>query len=45
MLADMAKKIEASRLLTWQAAWMTDNGIKNSKQSAIAKTFATDTAM
>ena len=45
MLADMSKKIEASRLLTWQAAWMTDNGIKNSKQSAIAKTFATDTAM
>ena len=45
MLADMAKKIEASRLLTWQAAWMTDNGIKNSKQSAIAKTFATDSAM
>jgi alkylation response protein AidB-like acyl-CoA dehydrogenase len=24
---------------------MTDNGIRNSKQSAIAKTFATDTAM
>ena len=24
---------------------MTDNHIKNSKQSAIAKTFATDTAM
>ena len=45
MLADMAKKIEAARLLTWQAAWMTDNGIKNSKHSAIAKTFATDTAM
>ena len=45
MLADMAKKIEASRLLTWQAAWMTDNKVKNSKQSAIAKTFATDTAM
>ena len=45
MLADMAKKIEASRLLTWQAAWMTDNNIKNSKQSAMAKTFATDTAM
>jgi len=45
MLADMATKIEASRLLTYQAAWMTDNHIKNSKQSAIAKTFATDTAM
>ncbi len=45
MLADMAKKIEASRLLTYQAAWMTDHNIKNSKQSAMAKTFATDTAM
>lgn len=45
MLADMAKKIEAARLLTWQAAWMTDRGLKNSKHSAIAKTFATDTAM
>lgn len=45
MLADMAVKIEASRLLTYQAAWMTDHQIKNSKQSAISKTFATDTAM
>lgn len=45
MLADMSKKIEASRLLTWQAAWLTDNNLKNSRQSAIAKTFATDTAM
>jgi acyl-CoA dehydrogenase len=45
MLADMAKKVEAARLLTWQAAWMADNKQKNSKQSAMAKTFATDTAM
>jgi len=45
MLADMAKKIEASRLLTYMAAWMTDKGMKNSKHSAMAKTFATDTAM
>jgi len=45
MLADMAKKIEAARLLTWQAAWMADNKMRNSKQSAMAKTFATDTAM
>jgi alkylation response protein AidB-like acyl-CoA dehydrogenase len=41
----MAKKIEASRLLTYMAAWMTDKGMKNSKHSAMAKTFATDTAM
>lgn len=45
LLADMAKKIEAARLLTWQAAWMADSRMKNSKQSAMAKTFATDTAM
>ncbi len=45
MLADMAKKIEASRLLAWQAAWMADTKQKNAKQSAMAKTFATDTAM
>ena len=45
LLADLATKIEASRLLTWQAAWMTDQGLRNSKQSAMAKTYATDTAM
>jgi acyl-CoA dehydrogenase len=45
MLADMAKDIEAARLLCWQAAWMADQGIRQSKESAIAKTFATDVAM
>jgi acyl-CoA dehydrogenase len=45
MLADMATRIEASRLLTWQAAWLTDQGQRNSRQSAMAKTFASDTAM
>src|SRR3954449_7330549 len=28
MIADMATKIEASRLLCWQAAWMIDNGMR-----------------
>jgi len=45
LLADLATRIEASRPLTWQAAWMTDQGLRNSKQSAMAKTYATDTAM
>jgi acyl-CoA dehydrogenase len=45
VLADLATRIEASRLLTWQAAWMTDQGMRNSKQSAMAKAYATDTAM
>jgi acyl-CoA dehydrogenase len=45
MLADMAKDMEASRLLTQQCAWMIDNGMPASKQSSIAKCFATDAAM
>jgi acyl-CoA dehydrogenase len=45
MLADMAKDIEASRLLTHQSAWMIDVGKRASKQSAMAKCFATDAAM
>jgi acyl-CoA dehydrogenase len=45
MLADMAKDIEASRLLTMQCAWMIDNGMRASKQSSMAKCFATDAAM
>ncbi|MCZ6785306.1 MAG: acyl-CoA dehydrogenase family protein [Proteobacteria bacterium] len=45
MLADMAKDIEASRLLTLQSAWMVDRGLRASKNSAFAKCFATDAAM
>jgi len=45
MLADMATKIEAARLLTWQAAWSADQGIKATAKSAMAKCFASDTAM
>jgi acyl-CoA dehydrogenase len=45
MLADMAKEIEASRLLTQQSAWMLDHGHRASKYSSIAKCFATDAAM
>jgi len=45
MLADMAKDIEASRLLTLQSAWLLDQGRSASKQSSIAKCFATDAAM
>lgn len=44
-LADMATKIEAARLLTYQAAWLEDNGLPYGKASAISKVFAGDTAM
>ena len=45
MMADMAKDIEASRLLTHQCAWMIDQGMRASKQSSMAKCFSTDAAM
>jgi acyl-CoA dehydrogenase len=45
MLADMAKEIEAARLLTLQSAWMVDRGLRASKHSSFAKCFATDAAM
>ena len=44
-LADMAIKIEAARLLAWQAAWLVDEGIRHASQSAIAKCYASDMAM
>ncbi len=45
MIADMAKDVEAARLLVWQAAWAIDNGRRNTKLAAIAKAFAADVAM
>jgi acyl-CoA dehydrogenase len=45
MLADMAKDIEAARLLTWQCAWLIDQGHRATKESSFAKCFATDVAM
>ena len=45
MLADIAKGVEAARLLTLQSAWMIDAGLQASKNSSIAKCFATDMAM
>jgi butyryl-CoA dehydrogenase len=44
-LADMATGIEASRLLTYQAAWLESEGFPYAKASAMAKLFAGDTAM
>jgi acyl-CoA dehydrogenase len=45
MLADMAIKVEAARLLTWQAAWYADQGLRVTDKSAMAKCFASDAAM
>ncbi|MYB26604.1 MAG: acyl-CoA dehydrogenase [Candidatus Dadabacteria bacterium] len=45
MLADMATRIEASRLLTCKAALMKDRGEKYAKHSSMAKLYASETAM
>jgi acyl-CoA dehydrogenase len=45
LLADMAKDVEAARLLTWQCAWLIDQGHRATKESSLAKCFATDIAM
>ncbi|MER3445934.1 MAG: acyl-CoA dehydrogenase [Candidatus Dadabacteria bacterium] len=45
MIADMAMRIEAARLLVWQAARMKNRKVKFTKQSAMAKLFASETAM
>lgn len=44
-LADMRMKLEAARLLTYQAAWRADQGLPNTAECAMAKAFACDAAM
>ncbi len=44
-IADMAKDIEAARLLVWLSAWKIDQGQRNTREAAYAKCFAADTAM
>ncbi|MAF27554.1 MAG: acyl-CoA dehydrogenase [Gemmatimonadetes bacterium] len=45
MIADMQRDIMAGRLLTWQCAWMCDEGIANNTEVAIAKLFTAEAAM
>ena len=45
MLADMAKDIQAARLLTWDAAMQLDRGARAAKASSMAKCFAGDVAV
>jgi len=44
-LADMASKIEASRLLVYKAAYNKDKGLPYSYEAAMAKLVAAETAM
>jgi len=45
MIADMATKIEAARYLVYNAAYKKDQGERYGKEAAMAKLFASETAM
>ncbi len=45
MIADMATRIEAARYLVYNAAYKKDKGERFSKEAAMAKLFASETAM
>jgi butyryl-CoA dehydrogenase len=45
MLADMATEIDAARMLTYRAAWRKDRNLRYTKESAMAKLYASEAAM
>jgi alkylation response protein AidB-like acyl-CoA dehydrogenase len=44
-LADMATAVENARLITHKAAWLYDQGKEFAREAAMAKLYASDTAM
>jgi acyl-CoA dehydrogenase len=45
LIADMATRLEASRLLTYRAAYLRDKGEEFVKEASMAKVFSTETAV
>lgn len=45
MIAEMGMKVEAARLLVHKAAWLCDQGIRNTEVASYAKAFASDSCM
>ncbi len=43
-IADMATRLDASRLLTYRAAWAKDQGGRYSEEAAMAKLYASETS-
>jgi alkylation response protein AidB-like acyl-CoA dehydrogenase len=44
-IADMAADVDAARLLVYHAAWMKEKGLPTTKETSIAKLFATEAAV
>jgi glutaryl-CoA dehydrogenase (non-decarboxylating) len=45
MIARMAAGTEAGRLLTWRAGWLKNHGVRNTRETSLAKWHATDHAV
>ena len=45
MIADMVVDTEAARALVWRAGWLKDTGQPNTKETSVAKLFATEAAV
>jgi alkylation response protein AidB-like acyl-CoA dehydrogenase len=45
LLADMAVEIEAARLLTWRAAALADRGDPHTRESSVAKYYASEASV
>jgi alkylation response protein AidB-like acyl-CoA dehydrogenase len=44
-IADMAAEVEAARLLVYRAAWLKQQGLPTTRETSIAKLFATEAAV
>ena len=44
-LVDMATEIDAARLLNYRAAWLADRGLRHTKESSMAKLYASEVAV
>ncbi len=44
-IADMAADVDAARLLVYRAAWMKSQGLPTTRETSIAKLFATEAAV
>jgi alkylation response protein AidB-like acyl-CoA dehydrogenase len=42
MLAEMAIEVDATRLLTWEAAWRLDKGLEADREAYLAKQYAAE---
>jgi glutaryl-CoA dehydrogenase (non-decarboxylating) len=42
MIANMAKGTEIGRLLVWRAGWLKNQGLRNTRETSLAKWHATD---